>query len=69
MRDRFPLIPGWGTLQYEYVLTNNLLGGTVTEASIAEVAMDTFKAMQAHGEVRPDVHFKACSGFMINFKH
>ena len=68
MRDRAPLILDLDVLLYEYVLTNNLLGGSVTDASIAEVAMDTFKAMQARGKVGADVQFKASSGFLSGFK-
>ena len=68
MRERAPLIPDLDSLLYEYVLTNNLLGGTVTDASIAEAAMDAFKAMQARGKVGADVVFKASTGFVFGFK-
>ena len=68
MRDRAPLIPDLDALLHEYVLTHNLLGGTVTDASIAEAAMDAFKSLQARGKVGPNVQFKASSGFVSGFK-
>ena len=68
MRERAPLIPDLDSLSYEYVLTNNMLSGTVTDASIAEAAMDTFKAMQARGKVGAEVRYRASTGFVSGFK-
>ena len=68
MRDRAPLIPDLDGLLYEYVLTNNMLGVTVTDASIAEAATVAFKVMQARGKVGEDVQFKASTGFVSAFK-
>ena len=47
MRDRAVKIPDLNQGMFNYVLTNNLLGGAVTDASISNAAKDAFKAMQA----------------------
>ena len=68
MRDRAAKIPDLDQVVFDYVLTNNLLGGTVTDASIANAAKDAFKALQAVGKVGADVMFKASSGLVSGFK-
>ena len=68
MRDRAPLIQDLDSLLYEYVLTNNLLGATVMDTSIAEAAMDALKAMQARSKVNAAIQFKASTGFVSGFK-
>ena len=57
MRDRQPLIPDLGQLVYDNVTSNNMLGGTVTGASIANAQKEAFEAMQATGKVGPDAVF------------
>ena len=68
MSEPAPLIPNLDSLLYEYVLTENLLGGTVTYAYIASESFKAFKAMHARGKVGADMRFKASSGFVFGFK-
>ena len=46
MRDRKALIPDLEQMVYEYVVSNNTLGGNVTDASLTHAAKDAYKAMQ-----------------------
>ena len=62
MRDRKDKIPDLDQLVYDYVVSNNSLGGTVTHASIANAVMDAFNAMHAAGRVDETIEFKATKG-------
>ena len=68
MRDRKALIPDLDSMVYDYVVSNNMLGGTVTDASIAQAATDALDAMRAAGRVGSEVVFKASSGWVAGFK-
>ena len=51
MRDRKALIPDLEQMVFYYVVSNNLLGGSVTDASITHAAKDAYKAMQEAGRI------------------
>ena len=68
MRDRKALIPDLEQMVFDYVVSNNLLGGTVTDASLTHAAKDAYKAMQQAGRIGSDIDFKASSGWVSGFK-
>ena len=68
MRDRMALILDLEQMVYEYVVSNNTLGGTVTDASLTHVAKDAYKAMQQAGRITDDIPFKASNGWVAGFK-
>ena len=68
MRDRQPKVPELDSLVYDEVVTNNLLGGSTTDASIKENVVELFKAQKARGSVDPKLTFVASNGFPQSFK-
>ena len=68
MRDKRALIPDLDAMVFDYVVSNNLMGGTVTDASLTHVAMDAFKAMQHAGRISDDITFKVSTGWVSGFK-
>ena len=68
MRDRQATIPELDHVIFDYVVTNNMLGGSTTDASIRKAAVQAFKAMQASGKLPQDKRFVASNGFLSAFK-
>ena len=68
MRNTKALKPDLEQLVLDYVVSNNLLGGTVTDASLTHEAMDAFKTMQQAGRLSNDIDFKASTGWVTGFK-
>ena len=68
MRDKKGMIPDLDNMVYEYVVSNNMLGGSVTVASIATAATDAYKAMVKAGRVDAALDFKASAGWVNGFQ-
>ena len=62
MSYRKAKIPDLDNIVHEYVLSNNTLGGTVTDASIANAATEPFQDMVAAGRIEEGIDFKASEG-------
>ena len=56
MRDRKALIPDLEQMVSDYVVSNNLLGGSVIDASITHAVKDAYKAMQEAGRISDDMY-------------
>ena len=58
------MIPDLDNMVYDYVVSNNMLGGSVTYASITTAATDAYKAIMKAGRVDAAVDFKASAGLI-----
>ena len=58
MRDKKGMLLDLDIMVYDYVVSNNMLGGTVTHASIAKAATDAYKVMVRAGRVDAALDFK-----------
>ena len=66
--DKKGMIAVLDNMVYDYVVSKNMLGGCVTDASIATTATDAYKAMVKAGRVDVVVYFKASAGSVHGFK-
>ena len=69
MRDTKGMIPDLDNMVYDYIMFNNMVGDTVSDASIANAATDAYKAVVRAGHVDAAMDLKATAGCVYIFKH